>query len=135
MDRLSSAGMLAARVLLSVVFLFSGVGKALHFSAVQSAMAGHGMKMTGLFLVLAILVEVGGGLSVLLGCYPRLGALALMLFLAPVTLVFHRNVADPAQLAHLLKNLAIAGGLAAVVSAGGGVFSAGPCRGKGKEGA
>lgn len=91
MDRLSSSGMLVARVLLSSIFLFSGVKKVFAFSATQGYMAQYGMKMTGLFLVLAILFEVGGGLFVLLGYFPRLGALALLLFLVPATVVFHRD--------------------------------------------
>lgn len=127
MDRLSSVGLLLSRVLLSGIFLFSGSQKVLHFGATQGYMAAAGMKMTGLFLVLAILFELGGGLSLLLGCYPRLGALALLLFLAAVTLVFHRHVGDPGQAAHFAKNVAIAGGLLAILSVGGGEFRAG-CR-------
>jgi putative oxidoreductase len=122
MDRLSSAGMLVARVLLSSIFLFSGVRKILAFSGTEAYMAKFGMKMTGLFLVLAILFEIGGGLSVLLGYYPRLGALALLLFLIPTTAVFHRNFSDPAQIGQFAKNVAIMGGLLAVLSAGGGEF-------------
>jgi putative oxidoreductase len=122
MDRLSSAGMLVARVLLSSIFLFSGVQKVFAFSGTQAYMAQYGMKMTGLFLVLAILFEVGGALSVLLGYFPRLGALALLLFLIPTTVVFHRDFANPAQVVQFSKNVAIMGGLFAVLSAGGGEF-------------
>lgn len=129
MDRLSSAGLLVSRVLLSSIFLFSGVMKIFSFTATQGYMAAQGMKMTGLFLVLAILVELGGGLSVLLGYFPRLGALALFLFLIPVTLVFHRNVSDPVQLGHVASNVAVMGGLMAIVSVGGGVFSVGAKKG------
>jgi len=131
MDRLSSTGLLVARVFLSSIFLFAGGGKIFAFTATQGYMAAQGMKMTGLFLVLAILVELGGGLSVLLGCFPRLGALALFLFLIPVTLVFHRNLSDPAQLGHFMSNLGIMGGLMAIVSAGGGQFSVGAKKGAG----
>ena len=63
MERLSSSVMLVARILLSSIFLFSGVKKIFAFSATQAYMAQYGMKMTGLFLVLAILFEVGGGVS------------------------------------------------------------------------
>ncbi len=123
MDRLSSAGLLVSRVLLAAVFLVSGTGKICAFGPTMGVMAARGMHMAGMFLVLAILVEIGGGLSVLLGYRPRLGALVLALYLVPVTLVFHRNLVDPDQAAHFAKNLAIIGGLLAVVSVGGGVFS------------
>ena len=122
MERLSSSGMLVARILLSSIFLFSGVKKIFAFSATQAYMAQFGMKMTGLFLVLAILFEFGGGLSVLLGYFPRLGALALLLFLIPTTVVFHRDFANPAQVVQFAKNVAVMGGLFAVLSAGGGEF-------------
>jgi len=122
MDRLPSAGMLVSRLLLSFLFLFSGLRKIAAFGATQQEMAAHGMKMTGLFLVLAILFELGGGLSLLLGWFPRLGALSLILFLVPVSLVFHRDLSDPAQAIQLAKNAAIAGGLFAVLAAGGGEF-------------
>lgn len=126
MDRLASAGILLSRILVSQIFLFSGVNKIFAFEKTAGYMAAAGMKMTGLFLVLAIAFEIVGGLCVLLGYFARLGALALLLFLVPVTLVFHRNVADPAQAIQLAKNLAIMGGLLAILSVGGGEFSLRP---------
>ncbi len=122
MDRLSSSGILVARVLLSGVFLLSGAKKVVAFSATQAYMAQHGMHMTGLFLVLAILFEIGGGISVLLGVFPRLGALALLLFLVPTTAVFHRDFGDPVQVVQFSKNAAILGGLVALLVTGGGEF-------------
>jgi len=123
MERLISIGLLVSRILLSSIFLYSGVNKILAFQATQAYMAGHGMRMTGLFIVLAILFEIGGGLFLLLGWFPRLGALALILFLVPTTLVFHRDLSDPAQIVQFAKNVAILGGLFAVLSAGGGEFA------------
>ncbi len=123
MERLRSAGLLVSRVLLSSIFLLSGTKKIFAFSATQGYMAQHGMRMTALFLLLAILLELGGGLSVLLGYFPRLGALALVVFLVPVTAVFHRDFENPAQLIQFAKNAAILGGLFAILSAGGGEFS------------
>ena len=76
-----------------------------------------------IYAFLAILFEIGGGLSVLLGYYPRLGALTLLLFLIPTTAVFHRDFSNPAQVIQFLKNVAILGGLLAVLSAGGGEFA------------
>ncbi len=131
MDRLSSAGLLVSRVLLAAIFLVSGVEKIFAFGATMNVMAAQGMHMAGMFLVLAILVEVAGGASVLLGYFPRLGALLLALYLVPVTLVFHRDLGDPGQAAHFAKNVAIIGGLLAIVSVGGGGFAIGAGKGKG----
>ena len=123
MERLSSIGLLASRILLSGIFLFSGASEIFAFAQTQTYMAGRGMHMTGLFLVLAIIFKICGGLSVLLGVFPRLGALALTLFLIPTTIVFHRDFSDPGQVAHFAKNLAILGGLLAILAVGGGEFS------------
>jgi putative oxidoreductase len=123
MERLSSIGLLASRILLSGIFLFSGASKIFAFAQSQSYMAGKGMHMTGLFLIIAILFEFCGGLSVLLGVYPRLGALALIFFLIPTTIVFHRDFSAAGQSVQFTKNLAILGGLLAILVAGGGEFS------------
>lgn len=123
MERLSSIGLLVSRILLSGIFLFSGASKILAFAQTQSYMASKGMHMTGLFLVLAILFELCGGLSVLLGYFPRLGALALTLFLILTTIVFHRDFSVAGQSVQFAKNLAILGGLLAILAVGGGEFS------------
>lgn len=111
---------LIARVLLSALFLWSGVNKILHPAQTQQYMAAHGMPLTGLFLIAAIIVELGGGLSVLLGYRSRLGAAALALFLIPATLIFHTSFSDPMQQIQFMKNLAIFGGLLMILQFGSG---------------
>lgn len=111
---------LIARVLLSALFLWSGVNKILHPAQTQQYMAAHGMPLTGLFLIAAIIVELGGGLSVLLGYRSRLGAAALALFLIPATLIFHTSFSDPMQQIQFMKNLAILGGLLMILQFGSG---------------
>lgn len=66
---------LISRVLLSAIFLMSGVEKILHPIGTQQYMASYGMPLTGLFLLAAIAVEIGGGLLVLLGYKTRWGAM------------------------------------------------------------
>jgi putative oxidoreductase len=61
--------------------------------------------------------RLGGGFSLLLGIEPRLGALLLLLFLRPVTVMYHpfwkRSGAGFVTGAdHFLSNLAIIGGVA-----------------------
>ena len=114
---------LISRVLLSAIFLISGVNKILHPVATQQYMAAHGMPLLGLFMVGAIAIELVGGLSVLLGYKVRWGAIALALFLIPATLIFHNNFADQMQTIHFLKNLAILGGLLIVIQYGAGQIS------------
>ena len=111
---------LIARVLLSALFLWSGVNKILHPIETQQYMAANGMIWTGFFWLCAIAIELLGGLSVLLGVWPRLGAGVLAGFTAIATLIFHRNFADPVQAIMLMKNLSILGGLLMLVQFGGG---------------
>lgn len=111
---------LAARVLLSALFLMSGINKILNPAATQQYMASYGMPLTGLFLIGAIALELAGGLSVLLGYKARWGAIALIIFLIPATLIFHTNFADQMQTIQFMKNLAILGGLLMIVQSGSG---------------
>jgi putative oxidoreductase len=118
----------AGRVLLSLIFLVSGVGKAFDWSGTASYMEAHGMRAVPFFLSAAIVLEIGGGLSLLLGCRARWGALALAVFLVPATIIFHNpllveGAERQAQVVQLLKNLAIFGGLLFVFGRGAGPYS------------
>ena len=116
---------LAARIFLSVIFLRSGIGKILDFAGTQQQIAGKGipLALAGLLAVGAIVFELAGGLSVLLGYKARWGAIALIVFLVPTTLIFHTNFAEELQVIQFLKNLAIVGGLLMVVYFGSGPVS------------
>ena len=110
------------RALAGILFLVSGINKILGFGAVAGWMAASGMPAAPALLVLTILLEVGGGLALITGFQARLAALALALFLVPVTLVFHGFWhADAAevqnQLNHFLKNVAILGGMLVLFAA------------------
>ena len=128
MDQLEKYSALLARVLLAAIFILVGVRKIGDFSGTRAMMAARGMSATALLLSCTILIEVGGGLAVLLGYKARLAALLLFLFLIPTTLIFHTAFGGsfpPEQIrlqqVMVLKNLAIMGGLLtiAVLGAGG----------------
>ncbi|CAG9185542.1 Inner membrane protein YphA [Cupriavidus laharis] len=104
------------RALLGLLFLISGILKISSFSGVAAWMASAGLPFASVALVLAILVEIGGGLLLVVGWQARIAAAVLALFLIPVTLIFHGFwSADAAnaqnQLNHFLKNVAIFGGM------------------------
>jgi putative oxidoreductase len=101
----------------------SGLGKIANFSGTQQYMAAYGMPMTSLFLIGAIILEVGGGLSILLGYKAKWGALALIIFIIPATLIFHTNFSDQTQMIMFMKNIAILGGLVLIVANGAGSLS------------
>jgi putative oxidoreductase len=68
-------------------------------------------------------VEIGGGLLLLIGFQAKPVALVLALFSVGAALLFHNNFADQNQAIHFVKNLAIAGGLLQVAVAGAGRLS------------
>lgn len=114
---------LAGRILLAIIFIMSGIGKITDFEGTRSYMSAYGMPFTWLFAIGAIALELGGGISLIAGFLTRLGALALIVFLIPTTLIFHTDFADKLQVIMFMKNLAIIGGLLMVFSSGAGRIS------------
>ncbi len=121
---------LAGRVLLSVIFLLSGITKLMQWEGTQAHMIAQGMPAGAVpvLLALATLVEIVGGLALLLGFQTRYFSLLLFLYLIPTTLIFHnfwayQGQAQQAQLINFLKNLAIMGGLLKFFAEGAGAIS------------
>ncbi|HEX6098962.1 MAG TPA: DoxX family protein [Thermoanaerobaculia bacterium] len=125
---LSDTIALVARILLTLPFLRSGLSKIVDFDTTAGYMRAEGMPLVPLFLVGAIALEVLGGLSVLAGYRARLGALALIVFLVPTTLIFHDFWTFTGQAAEMqrlsfINNLGLLGGLALVAAFGSGMIS------------
>ena len=114
---------LIARILLSALFIWSAINKISNPAGTQQYMTANGLPLVGLLYLATVVVELGGGLSVLLGYKARYGAIALALFLIPATLVFHTNFADQMQQIAFMKNLALIGGLLMIVQYGAGRIS------------
>lgn len=115
------------RILMSLIFVVGGYGFVMNFSG-QAEMLGNKEYVISLFGLLpgmlmalvGVVLKVGGGLGMLLGYKTRLSALALVVYVALATLMFH--VGD-GQLTAALKNLAIVGGLLYIYVAGAGAWS------------
>lgn len=117
-----------ARSLLALIFVVSGLGKIFEFQQTGSLMETTGFPLPSLFLVGAILIEILGGIGLLLGYRTRVASVSLIVFVVAATLIFHARFAlDPIagqeQIVHVLKNLAIIGGLTKYAVEGGGVLS------------
>jgi len=116
---------LVGRIGLAALFIWAGYGKIAHLDGNIGYMKVYGMPMADLLIWPALLVELIGGLALLVGWKTRVAAAALALFTIPATLVFHAYWAVPAdQLMnaqiHFMKNVAILGGLLSVVAHGAG---------------
>ena len=121
-------GLLVGRILLALIFILSGFGKITGFAGAVGYMASKGLPMPELLLIPTILIEFGGGLMIAVGYKTRWAALAIFLFLTPVTLIFHAFWAvEPEQfqiqLIQFQKNLAIMGGMLYIMFSGPGPYS------------
>lgn len=114
---------LAARILISTIFIMAAINKSMDLLGSEQYMAAYGVPAAGVLLVLSIIIEIFGGLSILLGFKAKWGAIALFIFLIPTTLIFHTEVTDQIQSIMLLKNFAIMGGLLMVANYGSGPYS------------
>ena len=111
------------RLLLAAIFLISGVGKLLDPAGTIGYIGAVGLPLPELGYLLAVVVEIGGGLLLIAGYRTRLVAVSLAVFTVAAAIFFHNQFADQNQLIHFLKNIAIAGGLLQVAAFGAGRFS------------
>jgi putative oxidoreductase len=122
---LQQYGPLIGRFLLSVIFIIAGAKKIFGFAGTAGYMASKGLPMSEVLLVLTIIIELGGGLMILLGWKARGAATAIFLFLIPVSVIFHPVWADAAEFNSFFKNLAIMGGMMYIMVYGSGPLSLG----------
>ncbi|MBI3773397.1 MAG: DoxX family protein [Gammaproteobacteria bacterium] len=118
MDKIST---FIGRLLMGQIFLLAGISKITQYAGTQGYMDAFGLP--GAMLPLVILLEIGGGLALIVGWQTRWAAWALAAFTLVAGAVFHHNFADQTQMIMFMKNLAIAGGLLFVAAHGAGAFS------------
>jgi putative oxidoreductase len=123
MEWLKSLGSLIGRILLVLIFLSSGVEKIGNFGGTAQYMVKYGIPMTSFFLFGAIMLEMVGSITVILGCWARFGTLLLIIFLIPTTIIFHTDFKDPNQIIHFMKNVSMLGGCFILFGMGAGRFS------------
>jgi putative oxidoreductase len=123
MQNLDTALAAAGRILIAALFLLSGVGKIAAPAMTQGYIASVGLPAPLLAYLIAILIEVGGGLLLIAGFQTRIVALILAAFTVAAALAFHNNFADTNQMIHFLKDIAITGGLLQVAAFGPGSVS------------
>ena len=124
------------RILIAYIFIVGGVNKILdwsstseHVAAVFSdwksystglnsleAIFGFLEPMSSFLLIIAIALELIGGIFVLIGFRPKWGTICLILFLIPTTILYHHfwfleGKAREDQLVAFMKNISILGGL------------------------
>jgi putative oxidoreductase len=115
------AAELGGRLLLSTLFVLSGLSKIGGYAATAGYMAALGVPSFLLPVVIAL--ELGGGLAIALGWKTRIVAFLLGGFTMLAALVFHNNFADQMQMIMFLKNVSIAGAFLMLLANGPGALS------------
>ncbi len=121
MSQLQTYAAPAGRVLIALIFVLFGLNKIFNYGATAGWMEAMGVP--GALLPLVIILEVLGGLAIVVGWQTRWIALALAGFSVFSALVFHTNFADQTEMANFMKNIAIAGGFLFLVANGAGAMS------------
>jgi len=123
MRRIENLALLLARILMSCIFIHGGWSKLLAASATQAAFGQRGLPVPVLAWLVAVIVELIGGLALLFGLFARATGLVLAIWCVATALVAHTNFADRAQEIQFWKNMAMTGGFLYVFCFGAGIYS------------
>jgi putative oxidoreductase len=119
---------LLGRIAIATIFFVSGTAKLADVAGTASFMSAVGIPHAETLAMIAGIAEILGALSLAFGAMTRIGALGLIGFLIPATLLFHNFWAfegdeQRMQMVNFLKNLGIMGGLILIISYGPGRYS------------
>jgi putative oxidoreductase len=120
---MNSLAALAGRLLLALIFLLSGIDKFVHYAPTLGYMTKAGLPFPEVLLIVSAILETVAALAIIAGWNARWAAAALVLWMIPVTLVFHNPSGGQEQMAHFMKNVAIMGGLLMLWASGPGALS------------
>ncbi len=108
---------------LAAIFLIFGWAKLTHHAATLRAFAHDGIAATQAAYIVAVVVELGGGLAILLGWKTRWVALGMAAYCLATAAIAHWHPNDTGQMINFWKNVAMAGGFLQLVAWGAGRWS------------
>ena len=114
---------LVGRLLLAALFILAGVNKLTAMEGTVGYIASVGLPLPELVYFGTVALEIGAGLLLAVGFKARYAAFALGIFSVLTAVIFHNDFAQQSEMTAFLKNLAIGGGMFAVVTFGPGRFS------------
>ena len=119
-----------SRLLISAIFVQGALGKMLGWSGQASYMQSHQLPVPLIpaMLGMALLIEAGGVLCLLVGWKARAAAFIMFLYLGTVSVLLHNFWAQQGASAggmqtQFLKNIGIMGGLLMIAASGPGKWS------------
>jgi putative oxidoreductase len=118
----------AGRILLALMFVISGFGKLTNLSGTAGFIASGGLPAPALLAVVVGLLELIGGLALVVGYRVRIAGLLLALFTVAASVVFHAYWSAPAAQQFVtqllfMKNMSVAGGMLIISALGAGPLS------------
>ena len=113
---------LVGRILLSAIYLISGLSKLAAPAAAIGYIASAGLPFAPLGLAIAVVVEILASAALIVGYRTRFVAAVLAVFTVATALAFHNSLVDQGQFTHFFKNIAMTGGLLQIVAFGAGRF-------------
>jgi putative oxidoreductase len=122
---MNSLAALAGRILIALIFLQSGIEKFVYYNATLGYMTKAGLPFPKLLLVVSGVLETVCALALIAGWKTRAAAIVLVVWMIPVTLLFHNPTLGQEFMIHFMKNVAITGGLLMVFAFGPGALSLG----------
>jgi len=99
---------LVGRIFISLVFLLSGINKIGNYEGTIGWMESLGMP--GIFLIPAIILEIGASILIMIGYKVKISAALLSLFCIATAIIFHTDFSNQMQFVSFMKNIALAGG-------------------------
>ena len=122
-NRFQRYSMIIARVLIATIFLMTALNIIGQSFAIRDLAAnGVSANLVSVLIMAARALQLVAGLGLILGIYPRISALALLLFLIVATLMGHPfwlaigTTLYPIQLINFFKNVCMAGGLILIIA-------------------
>ena len=112
---------LIGRIFISLVFLLSGFNKIGNYEGTVGWMESLGMP--GIFLIPAIILEVGAPILIIIGYKVKISAALLSLFCIATAVIFHNDFSNQMQFVSFMKNIALTGGFLFLVVNGAKDFS------------
>jgi putative oxidoreductase len=114
---------LIGRIAIGAIFLLSGIAKLVDSDQTAQYMTQVGIPAAHTLAIVAGIAEICGGLSLIFGFLTRVGAIGLVVYLIPTTLLFHHfwtfaGEMQKTQMVNFMKNLAIIGGLLTIAAHG-----------------
>jgi putative oxidoreductase len=123
---------LIGRILMCLLFVMGGWGKLLGAAATQAMFAKQGLPLVQVAWVIAVVVELGGGLAILFGLFTRPVGFVLAVWCVVTALIAHTNFAERAQEIQFFKNMGLAGGFLYIAAFGAGAWSVDAIRMRGR---